>query len=102
MSKVKSALGDVVDFEMMRIMEEFGGIKTNTATGTNAPVPVPVDPASLVIDNIPAQISILGSAEYVYDTVPVTANTVDTITEPTITIAQPETVDKSVKTAKKG
>jgi hypothetical protein len=100
MSKIKSALGDVVDFEMMRIMEEFG--TTNVSTQPNIKVNTTVDPSALVIDNIPSQVSIISRPEYISTTVPVTEPVIEQATEPQITIAQPETVNKTVKPTKKG
>lgn len=101
MSQVKSALGEVVDFEMMRIMEEFGSV--NISTQPNLKATTTVDPASLVVDVPNNNISIMGRPEFVSTTVPVTSSVIESIdSAPQITIEQPETVDKSVKATKKG
>jgi hypothetical protein len=100
MSKVKSVLGDVVDFEMMRIMEEYGATNISTVTPAR-PTTTTVNPAALVIDNIAAQVSIIGRPEYISSTVPVTEQIIELVVEPQITIVEPETATKNVKPATK-
>lgn len=95
MSKVKSALGDVVDFEMMRIMEEYGTVNVTTQPAIKANTNV--DPAALVVDHIAPHVSIMSRPEYISPTVSVTETVIEPIAEPQITIAQPETVDKNIK-----
>lgn len=81
MSKIKSALGEVVDFEMMQIMADYGA---------NAPVKksTPTNNQPIVVDLPPAQPSMISdSVEHV---TPVIEKVVEASP---ITIVEPEAVD---------
>lgn len=105
MSKVKSALGEIVDFEMMELMADFGGTKERpklVQTHT-------VDPNTLVKDDFPVSSRMMGSVEYITESVSVSVNARDIdapddkveASQP-ITIVTSESIDESTKTNKKG
>lgn len=108
MSKVKSALGEMVDFEMMKIMADYGTAQPVVATTATANTVV--NPNTLVRDTVSTQVSVLRNPEYVRQTVPVSTVTkkgdvenikVDTVQQ--ITITTPESIEEvNTKTAKKG
>lgn len=81
MSKIKSALGDVVDFEMMQIMAAYGANNPTKTVVQNKPTPVVIDP------QIP-QASMLGDS--VVHTQPIVEKAVDV---PPITFVEPQVVD---------
>lgn len=99
MSKVKSSLGEIVDFEMMKIMAEFGPTQTASSTPSASTV---VNPNVLVRDNIAPQAKIMTNPEFTTTTVSVPREVV-VETPQKITITTPESVkETSVKLSKKG
>jgi hypothetical protein len=102
MSKVKSALGEFVDFEMMKIMADYGTVQPAAVT-TNDSANTVVNPNILVRDPIPSHVSIMRTPEYTNTTVTIpTSLDTKVATAPKITIATPETVEETTKPAKKG
>lgn len=98
MSKVKSSLGEIVDFEMMKIMADFGPVQTETKTVSSSTV---VNPNVLVRDNIAPQVSIMQNPAFMKSTVSVPQEVVEQPQK--ITITTPESIkESSAKTSKKG
>lgn len=101
MSKIKSALGEVVDFEMMKIMSDYGPAPITNVVTTNTKTTV-VNPNALVRDTIQPQTRIMSEPVYA-TTVPVNKQAVKVETVQKITITAPESAEEVVaKTSKKG
>jgi hypothetical protein len=102
MSKVKSALGEFVDFEMMKIMADYGTVQP-TAVTTNVSANSVVNPNVLVRDVTSSHVRIMRTPEYANATVTIPSPVESKVTTaPKITITTPETVDETIKPAKKG
>jgi hypothetical protein len=103
MSKVRSALGEMVDFEMMDLMASYGA-QAPKINATSKPSPTPT-----IMDLPPQQPTMMGTPQMHQGTVveqvqvQVVSRDVE-VEEPaqSITIESPASVDDSLKSPKRG